>query len=114
MKINGQIRYQTVIGFGGAFTDAAGINIDSLSQPTRDALMQSYFGINGSKTLNFFSLKILFLVAATELDKSLDISRVVVVRLRYSVTNPKTFLSKGENGVLDAPRRRLSNLKSNV
>ncbi len=40
--------YQTIVGFGGAFTDSTGWNIDQLSINTRLNLMQSYFGINGS------------------------------------------------------------------
>ncbi|VIO88727.1 Uncharacterized protein BM_BM6281 [Brugia malayi] len=42
-----KIRFQTIIGFGGAFTDAAGINIDSLSVSARNHLLQSYFGKTG-------------------------------------------------------------------
>ena len=38
---------QTIIGFGGAFTDAAAININSLSKPVRDKLLASYFGPTG-------------------------------------------------------------------
>jgi glucosylceramidase len=36
-----------MIGFGGAFTDAAGINIKSLSDAAQQNFMQSYFGSNG-------------------------------------------------------------------
>jgi hypothetical protein len=32
--------YQRIWGFGGAFTDAAGINIDSLSLETKGNLMR--------------------------------------------------------------------------
>jgi O-glycosyl hydrolase len=32
--------YQKIWGFGGAFTDAAGINIDSLSLQTKENLMR--------------------------------------------------------------------------
>lgn len=39
--------YQTVIGFGGAFTDAAGINIHSLSNETQEQLLKSYFSTDG-------------------------------------------------------------------
>uniref|UniRef100_A0A1I7VFG0 Glucosylceramidase n=1 Tax=Loa loa TaxID=7209 RepID=A0A1I7VFG0_LOALO len=49
LKIDSKIRFQTIIGFGGAFTDAAGINIASLSEPTRTNLLQSYFGNTGIK-----------------------------------------------------------------
>lgn len=40
-------QYQSIIGFGGAFTDSVGINLDSLSERTRYKLLESYFGKNG-------------------------------------------------------------------
>lgn len=39
--------YQTAIGFGGAFTDAATINIDLLAPPAKDNLMRGYFSAAG-------------------------------------------------------------------
>ncbi|VDK44415.1 unnamed protein product [Anisakis simplex] len=47
LKVNGQLHYQSIIGFGGAFTDAAGININSLSPQASQQLLQSYFGEHG-------------------------------------------------------------------
>ncbi|KHN81497.1 Glucosylceramidase [Toxocara canis] len=47
VKVNGQIRRQSVIGFGGAFTDAAGINLNSLTSAASEELLQSYFGRHG-------------------------------------------------------------------
>ena len=38
---------QTIIGFGGAFTDAAGINIAKLSSGAQKNLISSYFGPEG-------------------------------------------------------------------
>lgn len=38
---------QSIIGFGGAFTDSAGINIASLPQAARDKLIRSYFAPEG-------------------------------------------------------------------
>lgn len=38
---------QTMIGFGGAFTDAAGINIMSLSTATQQNLLSSYYSKQG-------------------------------------------------------------------
>ncbi|KAL4235617.1 hypothetical protein ACF0H5_004012 [Mactra antiquata] len=38
---------QTVIGFGGTFTDASGINIGSLPDSAQDNLIQAYFGAGG-------------------------------------------------------------------
>uniref|UniRef100_F1L2Y4 Glucosylceramidase n=1 Tax=Ascaris suum TaxID=6253 RepID=F1L2Y4_ASCSU len=47
VKVNGQVRYQSIIGFGGAFTDAAGINVNSLPSGAAEELLQSYFGKHG-------------------------------------------------------------------
>ncbi|KHJ95600.1 hypothetical protein OESDEN_04448 [Oesophagostomum dentatum] len=41
-------KHQSIIGFGGAFTDAAGINIASLKPQTRRKLLESYFGPKGN------------------------------------------------------------------
>ncbi|XP_055346223.1 lysosomal acid glucosylceramidase-like [Paramacrobiotus metropolitanus] len=38
---------QNILGFGGAFTDAAGVNILQLSPPAQDNLLSSYYGPNG-------------------------------------------------------------------
>lgn len=38
---------QPILGWGGAFTDAALVNIDSLSSEVAEKLLQSYFGSNG-------------------------------------------------------------------
>lgn len=40
-------QYQAIDGFGGAFTDAAGINIASLPQAAQDLLLKSYFSTDG-------------------------------------------------------------------
>lgn len=45
--INKNITYQTMLGFGGAFTDAAGINIASLSPTAQDMLLASYYSPGG-------------------------------------------------------------------
>ncbi|KAL7297825.1 hypothetical protein TKK_0008858 [Trichogramma kaykai] len=49
IRINANKRYQSVEGFGGAFTDAAGINIKNLSAEAQDNLLSSYFGPKGAK-----------------------------------------------------------------
>jgi len=38
--VDASIQYQSIIGFGGAFTDAAGINIAKLSRPAQDLLLR--------------------------------------------------------------------------
>ncbi|KAJ9601521.1 hypothetical protein L9F63_000264 [Diploptera punctata] len=45
--VNLSTTYQTILGFGGAFTDAAGINIESLSMKAKENLLQSYFSKEG-------------------------------------------------------------------
>ncbi|GMR50744.1 hypothetical protein PMAYCL1PPCAC_20939, partial [Pristionchus mayeri] len=49
IELNTRVTYQEIIGFGGAFTDAAGINIASLSETTRERLMQTIFGRKGER-----------------------------------------------------------------
>ncbi|GMT24656.1 hypothetical protein PFISCL1PPCAC_15953 [Pristionchus fissidentatus] len=41
--------YQEVIGFGGAFTDSTGINLQSLPKEGKDMLMRQYFGPTGTE-----------------------------------------------------------------
>lgn len=38
---------QTILGFGGAFTDATGINVKNLSNATQEVWLKSYFGEEG-------------------------------------------------------------------
>ena len=40
MTVNREERFQSVLGFGGAFTDAAGINIAKLDTDAQEALLQ--------------------------------------------------------------------------
>lgn len=47
IKISKNMTYQTIIGFGGAMTDAAGINIASLSQQTGDNIIKAYYSPDG-------------------------------------------------------------------
>uniref|UniRef100_A0A915HYL0 Glucosylceramidase n=1 Tax=Romanomermis culicivorax TaxID=13658 RepID=A0A915HYL0_ROMCU len=44
--------FQTIDGFGGAFTDAAGINIASLPESAQDHLLNSYFSPQGGIAYN--------------------------------------------------------------
>ncbi|XP_072389163.1 lysosomal acid glucosylceramidase-like [Diabrotica undecimpunctata] len=41
--------YQEIVGFGGAFTDATGINIRSLSEDLQDLILRSYFSEEGNE-----------------------------------------------------------------
>jgi len=47
VTINRDVRYQKIIGFGGAFTDAAGINILSLGLPMAQSIINDYYSPNG-------------------------------------------------------------------
>ncbi|XP_033218105.1 lysosomal acid glucosylceramidase-like [Belonocnema kinseyi] len=49
ITLNRNIRYQKILGFGGSFSDATGINILSISKASQEKLLESYFGINGSR-----------------------------------------------------------------
>nr|XP_034195792.1 lysosomal acid glucosylceramidase-like [Osmia lignaria] len=45
-------KYQTIFGFGGAFTDSAGINIKKLSEAAQDQIIRTYYHpTEGSKYL---------------------------------------------------------------
>ncbi|XP_075215956.1 glucocerebrosidase 1b isoform X2 [Lycorma delicatula] len=46
-QVNKSVEYQKIFGFGGAFTDSAGINILSLSKEVQDNLLRSYFSPQG-------------------------------------------------------------------
>lgn len=41
--------HQTILGWGGAFTDAAGINIARLPEPAQEKLLQAYFSTDGAE-----------------------------------------------------------------
>lgn len=43
ITVDPSVRFQTLLGFGGAFTDAVGINLNKLSANARDRLMRAYF-----------------------------------------------------------------------
>lgn len=47
LTLKSNITYQEILGFGGAFTDAAGINILNLTAATQLNLLKSYFSPQG-------------------------------------------------------------------
>uniref|UniRef100_A0A0K0EAP1 Glucosylceramidase n=1 Tax=Strongyloides stercoralis TaxID=6248 RepID=A0A0K0EAP1_STRER len=49
INIDTKKQYQKIIGFGGAFTDSFGINMNSISLGVQKNLMNSYFSSKGSK-----------------------------------------------------------------
>ncbi|XP_063229261.1 lysosomal acid glucosylceramidase-like isoform X2 [Bacillus rossius redtenbacheri] len=49
LTVQRNVKYQEMLGFGGAITDATAINIKSLSAKAEENLMESYFGEGGSQ-----------------------------------------------------------------
>jgi len=47
ITIDKTVKYQKIIGFGGAFTDSAGINIKSLPEPMQTHVLENYFSDKG-------------------------------------------------------------------
>lgn len=47
IKIDANQLFQSIIGFGGAFTDAVGLNLNKLSNNTRLNLLKSYYSKEG-------------------------------------------------------------------
>lgn len=47
IKLDKNTTYQTILGFGGAFTDATGINVHKLSPDAQENLLKSYFHQTG-------------------------------------------------------------------
>lgn len=46
-NINSAIKHQKIVGFGGTFTDATGININKLPSDVRSKLLKDLFGDDG-------------------------------------------------------------------
>uniref|UniRef100_A0A915EC01 Glucosylceramidase n=1 Tax=Ditylenchus dipsaci TaxID=166011 RepID=A0A915EC01_9BILA len=61
--------FQTVFGFGGAFTDSTGINLNALSEATRQKLLEAYFGENKCPLPAAISPLIPYLLKAWKLSK---------------------------------------------
>ncbi|KHJ79567.1 hypothetical protein OESDEN_20781 [Oesophagostomum dentatum] len=47
ITVDARQEFQSIIGFGGAITDSAGINLASLSEKTQKRMLETYFGKNG-------------------------------------------------------------------
>ncbi|XP_054155075.1 putative glucosylceramidase 3 [Oppia nitens] len=47
IKVNRDVKFQEIIGFGGAFTDATGINIKAAGPKLADNIIADYFSIDG-------------------------------------------------------------------
>ncbi|XP_011867654.1 PREDICTED: glucosylceramidase-like [Vollenhovia emeryi] len=57
LTVNSANTYQTIQGFGGAMTDAAALNIRTLSNETQHKLLESYFG-RGSTGIGYTFVRI--------------------------------------------------------
>jgi len=49
IKLNPEVKYQTITGFGGSFTEASASLLNRLSQANRDKIIEAYFGDSGAK-----------------------------------------------------------------
>lgn len=47
LNVNQNVKYQKILGFGGAFTDTTGHNIKMLPEPAQKKLVESYFADDG-------------------------------------------------------------------
>ena len=47
ITIDSKQKYQSINGFGGAFTDASGVMLKSVNNSLAELLLESYFGPNG-------------------------------------------------------------------
>lgn len=52
IQVDSKLKHQTIIGFGGAFTDSTGINVASLPKTAQDFLLESYFSEQGAFDIN--------------------------------------------------------------
>ena len=48
VKLNPEEKFQTITGFGGAFTESSAYLLNKLSQPNRDSIMNAYFSKDGA------------------------------------------------------------------
>ncbi|KAI9919931.1 hypothetical protein PsorP6_015697 [Peronosclerospora sorghi] len=47
LRVNHATTYQTILGFGGTFTDATAINVDKLTDTLQDTVLMQYFSTHG-------------------------------------------------------------------
>lgn len=87
IKINPNVHYQTMEGFGAAFTDAAGINIRNLSQSAQENLLR--FIINILSIIDIVTFKIFYLILSLE-----KITIKLKIILLTALINKKLFVFK--------------------
>lgn len=49
IDLNPKVKYQTITGFGGSFTEASASLLNTLSKDNRDRIIEAYFGESGAK-----------------------------------------------------------------
>ncbi|MEI7676730.1 MAG: glycoside hydrolase family 30 protein [Bacteroidales bacterium] len=49
IKLYPNEKFQTILGFGGSFTEASASLLNKLSKKNRDSILEAYFGENGAK-----------------------------------------------------------------
>lgn len=49
ITLNKAKRYQSIIGFGGAFTEATARTISEMRPELQEQIIEAYFGVNGSR-----------------------------------------------------------------
>lgn len=51
IEVDASNRYQSIFGFGGAFTDSVGINLNKLSVSVRQKIIEQYYGEKGKNVI---------------------------------------------------------------
>lgn len=49
VTVDRSVTHQTILGFGGAFTDSSGINIGQLPEAAQEKLLRAYFSTDGAE-----------------------------------------------------------------
>lgn len=49
IEVNASLRFQRMLGFGGAFTDAFAIGLEKMTADVRRAVLRQYFGVDGAR-----------------------------------------------------------------
>ena len=47
MTLDKKVKYQKIVGFGGAFTDASGLNLNTLPKEMANNVMKDYYSSTG-------------------------------------------------------------------
>lgn len=89
--LDSSITFQKIFGFGGAFTDAAGINIKKLSNETQMQLIRAYFDQENGSRYNFARVPIAGTDFSTKPYTYDDLDEGVDVSLRNFALAPEDY-----------------------